>query len=137
MTVRTDIAAIRADGTKTERQKELAVYAYKNAQLRDVIVNGKPAPNPIPPLLNRTFTQNGIDVRVNGCSLVNRLGDDGATVEVLYINVTLTPQATGIPITHQLFLVNPPVIPESETGNEKQDLIAAATEILMTLPTAA
>ncbi len=124
MAIRDDIAAIRADNNKTERQQTLDIYALKNEALRDVILNGKPSPNPIPPLINRTFTFNGTDIRVNACSIVARGG-----TPMLFIDVTLT-RAPAAPVTHQLYITNPPVLPKVQSGNQKQDLIQAVSELI-------
>lgn len=132
MTIKDDVAAVRADGTKTKRQQDIDIYNLKLTALRDVIVNGKPAPNPIPPVLGRTFTLNGMDIHVNQCAIVSRRGTDGVMVPMLYISVTLT--KSSVSVTHQVYYVNPPVIPNSETGNEKQDLIQAASEMISHLP---
>lgn len=134
MAIADDIAAIRADTNKTARRQSLDIYSLKATALLDVILNGKPAPNPIPPVLNRTFTLDGTTIRVNAASIVSRQGSDGETVPVLFIDVTLTRGA--VTVTHQLFITNPPVIPKSPSGNERQDLIQAASEILATLPVA-
>lgn len=133
MTIRDDIAAIRADGNRTERQQTLDIYALKNDALRDVILNGKPAPNPIPPLINRTFTLDGTTIRVNACSIVPRIGSQGETINQLFIDVTLT-RAPFASVTHQIYYTEPIVFPKTETGNEKQDLIQAASEMLADLP---
>lgn len=129
-----DIAAVRQRQDLTGRQKDLSIYELKNAALRDVIINGKPAPNPIPPVLGRTFTLDGTTVRVNACSLVPRVDAEGNTVEALYIDVTLTRNA--VTVTHQVYYINPPVLPRSVSGNEKQDLIAAASEMIAQIPVA-
>jgi hypothetical protein len=124
MAIADEIAAIRADGNRTDNQKRLDIYNLKIEALRDVILNGKPAPNPIPPLINRTFTLDGVTIRVNACSIVVKSG-----TPMLFIDVTLNGS-----VTHQVYYTNPPVIPRSPTGNERQDLIAAASEILAMLP---
>jgi hypothetical protein len=135
MAISDDIAAIRADNARSSRQKAVDIYTLKVAALRDAILNGKPAPNPIPPLLDRTFTLNGTTITVNGCSLFNRLATDGTVVPQLYIRVTLT-RAPLAPVTHDVFYTNPPVLPRSPTGNERQDLIQCASELLAQLPVA-
>lgn len=132
MTIRDSIAAIRADTNKSPRRQTLDIYQLKIDALRDVILNGKPAPNPIPPLINRTFTLNGTDIRVNACSIVKRMDENGDLVPQLFVDVTLTRNA--VTVTHQIYITNPPVIPKSESGNEKQDLIQCAGEILAGAP---
>lgn len=132
MALKDDIAAIRADGTKSDRRKQLDISSLKISAIYDIIVNGKPAPNPIPPLLERTFTTDGTTIRVNVASMVNLKGSDGETVQALYMDVTLT--RGGVTVTHQWYSANPPIIPVSSSGNEKQDLIQAASEIIAQLP---
>jgi hypothetical protein len=132
MPIRDDIAAIRADNNRTERQKSLDIYQLKNAALLDVLWNGKPSPQPIPPVVGREFTLDGTTIRVNTASLVLRMATDGQLVEGLFIDVTLT--RGPITVTHQVHYYNPPVIPGSPTGNERQDLIAAASEMIAALP---
>jgi hypothetical protein len=127
-----DIAAIRADNNRTERQRELDIYELKNAALLDVLWNGKPAPQPVPPVVGREFTLDGTTIRVNTASLVPKLNAEGETVEALFIDVTLTRGPATV--THQVYYINPPVIPRSPTGNERQDLIAAASEMIAQLP---
>jgi hypothetical protein len=129
-----DIAAIRADNNRTERQQTLDIYQLKNAALLDVLWNGKPAPQPVPPVVGREFTLDGTTIRVNTASLVPKLNAEGETVEALFIDVTLT--RGPVTVTHQVFYVNPPVIPRSPTGNERQDLIQAASEMIAQLPVA-
>ena len=98
-----------------------------------MVINGKPAPNPIQPLINRTFTLDGTSILINACLIVSRADADGDLVPILFIDVTLT-RAPSPAITHQVYYTNPPVIPRSETGDQKQDLIQAASELLEQLP---
>lgn len=123
-----DIAAIRADSNRTDRRKQIDIYSLKVEALRDVIINGKPAPNPIPPVLGRTFTLDGKTIRVNVCTVLQKEGSDGELVPTLYIDVTVNG------VTHQIYYTNPPVLPRSPGGNEKQDLIQCASEMLAQLP---
>jgi hypothetical protein len=116
-----DIAAIYADGTKTDDQKRLAVYSLKGTALIDVIMNGKPAPSPIPPLINRTFTLDGKTVRINAATLLPN--------QSLMISITLNGT-----VNHTNIITNPPILPRVTTGNEKQDLIQAVSEMLADLP---
>src|SRR4051812_4726388 len=107
MALLADIAAIQADGTRTGRRQQLDVYDLKVAALRDALVNGKPAPSPIPPVVGRTFTLAGATIHVNAASAVRRTGADGQEVSALYIDVTVT--RGGSTATHQVTYVNPPV----------------------------
>lgn len=116
-----DLHAIRSDPNKSEEQKRQECYHLKSSSLVDVIYNGKPAPNPISPLIGRDFTIDGLGVRVNFA----KVRDDNS----LFVDVTLT-RSPALPVTHQITIVNPPVIPAQMTGDEKQDLIQAAYEML-------
>jgi hypothetical protein len=116
MTVASDIEAVRNNGSLNDAQKRAAIYQIKTVALLDVIINGKPAPGPIPPLLGRTFTQNGTTYNVQGA----RAGANNELLIVIAINGA----------AHKLVITNPPTIPASITGNEKQDLIQAAMEML-------
>jgi hypothetical protein len=116
MAIADDIAAIDADGNLTAEQKRAAKYDVKNLALLDVILNGKPAPGPIPPLLGREFTQDGKTYRVDAASATA----GGALRLIVTINGA----------QHQLVITNPPTLPRVITGSEKQDLIQAAVEML-------
>ncbi len=118
MPIVSDIAAIRARGDLNDDQKRGLIYEAKGTALLDVILNGKPAPQPIPALLGRTFTlETGTTVRVNAASLLPDM--------VLELNVTFNGS-----VTHTIRITNPPVLPKVMTGDEKRDLIQAATEML-------
>jgi hypothetical protein len=123
MAILDDIAAIKNDGTRSEEQKRKDIYALKCTALLDVILNGKSPPNPIPPLLDRTFNYNGKTVMVTGASQYESNG-----VPQLLVDIVLNGKS------HQVHITNPPVIPATTTGNEKQDLIQTAIEILDRIP---
>jgi hypothetical protein len=114
-----DIATISNSGLP-EDQKRRAIYDLKTFALVDVIVNGKPVPNPIPPLLQREFTFNGLTIYIHS-AIANDDGD-------LQMGVTFTKD--GVPQTHTIIIRNPPVLPAQITGNEKQDLVQAAIEMM-------
>ena len=117
MTVASDLAAVEANSGLTDEQKRAARYDIKNVALIDVILNGKPSPNPIPPLINRTFTAHGGKTYTVRSAVAT-------TDKALKIMVEIN----GTP--HMLFIKNPPCLPQSITGNEKQDLIQAAIEMM-------
>lgn len=123
MTVVSDVAAIRARGDLTEDEKRSQIYTVKTVALLDVINNGKPAPGPIPALLGRIFTPTigGYTIRINTARMTAEAS--------LELSVTFNAN-TAQAVTHFITIVNPPVIPRSVTGNEKQDLITAAAEML-------
>lgn len=117
-----DIAAIRANGSLTAAQKSRAISTLKATALLDVILNGKPPPQPITALIGKEFTtRDGVTVFIHAAALVN----DGD----LMVTLTLT-RAPANPVTHTVVFVNPPVIPAISTGDEKRDLIQAASEMV-------
>lgn len=146
MTIAQDLAAIDADGGLLPEHKRLAKYDVKGLALVDVITNGKPAPGPIPPLINRTFTANGMDititkaVQVTGphfefCRKGNLWGNHlvvAAGAHALVLRMDLF--RAGVRIRRSdadvEIITNPPVVPRVATGDEKQDLITAAVELL-------
>jgi len=121
MAILDDITAVRDDADLSDDQKRAAIYAIKSSALIDVIWNGKPAPNPIPPLIRQQFTENGLGIYIHHA--VQTADND------LRIEVTLT-RAPALPVTLTIVIRNPPVLPRQITGNEKQDLIQAAVEML-------
>ena len=115
-----EITAVR-ESNLPDDEKRKAIYDVKSFALVDVIYNGKPAPGPIPPLIQRQFTlASGVGVYLHKAEVL----DSGA----LRLQVTLT--KNGVSDTHTITIVNPPVLPRQITGNEKQDLITAASEML-------
>jgi hypothetical protein len=121
MGVLDDIAAVRDDPSLTDDQKRGALRQIKATALVDVINNGKPAPNPIPPLVRRQFDHGGIGIYIHHASVT----PDGD----LRVEVTLT-RAPALPVTHTIIIRNPPVLPRQISGAERQDLIQAAVEML-------
>ena len=116
-----DIAAIRARLDIDEDEKRPLIYALKVAVLLEVIRHGKPAPRPIKPLLGRFFTQKGVRCRINSASVTAQ--------PALELDVTFRrPPAAAV--THQITIVNPPVLPRVRTDNEQEDLIQANREML-------
>lgn len=120
-----DLSAVRDDPTLTDAQKRHAIRGLKCTALVDVINNGKPAPNPIPPLIRRNFTVDGLTVYIH--SAVMTADND------LRLEVTLT-RAPQMPVTRTVVVRNPPCLPRQITGNERQDLIQAAIEMLGSVP---
>ena len=105
-----------------EEEERAARYSLKGSALVDVINNGKTAPNPIPPLVGRTFTMSGKTITIHAASLRADLR--------LFIDVTING------VRNQYVITNPPVIPRTISGNERQDLIQAASEMIAHLPVA-
>lgn len=106
MSVVADIAAIRARTDLDEDAKRPLIYAVKVAALLGVIRVG------------RTIRHNGVRLRINAAH---------ATAQpALFLDVTFTPPG----VTHQITIVNPPVLPRSPTGNERKDLRQALREML-------
>jgi hypothetical protein len=112
------IAAIRARKDLDEDRKRRDIYDLKVTALIDVIINGRPR---VKPLLGRTVTHKGFTFRINAA----RATDQPA----LFLDVTFT-RPPGQPVTHQITIVNPPVLPAARTGNEKRDLMQALHEML-------
>lgn len=124
MTVASDIEAVLNDTTKNDREKQTSICQIKAAALADVILNGKAAPNPIPPLINREFTLDGRVITVTGCAVINEPTSLGDMLPVLYIEMILDG------VERRIRYVNPIVTPRNATGEERTDLIAAASEML-------
>ena len=116
-----DIAAIRARLDLDEDGKRPLIYALKVAALLEVIRHGTPRPRPIKPLLGRTIRHEGYSFRINNVSVTPQ--------PALFLDVTFT-KPPAAPATHQITIVNPPVLPRIRTGNEKEDLITAIREML-------
>jgi len=101
------IAAIRA-GKKDERAQTLEIYALKTNALLGVIQRGKS-------VAHKDYT-----FRINDARMVG----EGR----LFLDVTFMrgPQE----VTHQIIITNPPVLPRERTGNEREDMATAISEML-------
>lgn len=107
------IAAIRNRRDLDEDGKRREIYALKVNALIDVI-NGDG-------LIGKNLTHKGVQFTINAVSATPQ--------PALYLNVTFTkPPAASV--THQITIVNPPVLPAAQTGNERQDLVTALHEML-------
>lgn len=102
-----EIAAIRAS-RKDERAQTLEIYALKTNALLGVIERGKAVAHK-----DTTF-------RINDARMVG----EGR----LFLDVTFARGPTEV--THQITITNPPVLPRERTGNERNDLITAISEML-------
>ena len=101
------IAAIRAS-RKDERAATLEIYALKTNALLNVIERGKI-------VAHKDYT-----FRINDARMIG----EGR----LFLDVTF---ARGpVTVTHQITITNPPVLPRERTGNERDDLITAVSEML-------
>ena len=102
-----DIAAIRAS-RKDEREQTLEIYGLKTNALLNVIERGKV-------VAHKDYT-----FRINDARMVG----EGR----LFLDVTF---ARGpVQVTHQITITNPPVLPRERTGDERNDLITAISEML-------
>lgn len=101
------IAAIRA-GKQDERAQTLEIYALKTNALLGVIRPGHA-------VAHKDYT-----FRINDAALVG----EGR----LFLDVTF---ARGpVEVTHQITITNPPVLPRERTGNEREDMATAISEML-------
>jgi len=101
------IAAIRA-GRKDERAQTLEIYALKTNALLGVIRCGDA-------VAHKDYT-----FRINDARMVG----EGR----LFLDVTFTRGPAEV--THQITITNPPVLPRERTGNAKEDLRTAISEML-------
>lgn len=115
------IAAIQARSDLDEDGKRREIYSLKTTALIDVILNGKEPPEPIPALLGRTINHKGFHFCINEARMT--------PANALFLDVTFSDRPAE-PVTHQITIVNPPVLPSSRSGSEKQDMIAAIHEML-------
>jgi len=102
------IAAIRAS-KKDERAQTLEIYALKTNALLGVIRCG------------HTVTHKDYTFRINDARMVG----EGH----LFLDVTFARPPSG-EITHQITITNPPVLPRERTGNERDDMATAISEML-------
>ena len=112
------IAAIRSRLDLDEDGKRPLIYAIKVAALLDVIEHGRPR---VRPLLGRSIKHKDYRFRINAVRVTEQ--------PALWLDVTFT-KPPASPVTHQITIVNPPVLPRVQTGNEKEDLITAIREML-------
>ena len=110
MSLASRIAAIRKRRNLGEDEKRRRIYAIKVDALIEVASD----------LI-------GLDmdgVRINAASATPQ--------PALFLDVTFSGGELAEPITHQITIVNPPILPArgTETGNERQDLIKALHEML-------
>lgn len=104
------IAAIRASA-KDEREQTLEIYALKTNALLDVIGTDR---------LGQTIEHNGFTFRINDARMVG----EGR----LFLDVTFARGPNEV--THQITITNPPILPRERSGNEKQDMISAISEMV-------
>jgi hypothetical protein len=105
------IAAVHARQDLHEDDRRRQVYALKVDALLDAVQA----------LLGRTITHAGFSFCIN---------DARATEQpALFLDVTFT-RPPALPVTHQITIVNPPVLPRVRSGDERKDLIQALHEML-------
>lgn len=102
-----EIAAIRAS-KKDERAATLEIYALKTNALLGVIERGKS-------VAHKDYT-----FRINDARMI---GEGRLFLDVTFVRGPNT-------VTHQITITNPPVLPRERTGNERDDLITAISEML-------
>lgn len=100
-----DIAAIRARPDLDEDERRRLIYDLKVTALLGVIEVG------------RTFRHKGVRVRINRA--------EATAQPALFLDVTFNGS-----VTHQITIVNPPVLPAKRSGNERKDLRQALREML-------
>ena len=99
--------SLDADGKRKE------IYALKTGALIDVINDG---------LLGKKLTHKGYQFVINRAEVTDQ--------PALFLDVTFIKPPAKNPVTHQITIVNPPVLPAEPSGNERQDLIQALHEML-------
>jgi len=102
-----DIAAIRAS-KKDERAQTLEIYTLKTSALLGVIRCG------------HTVQHKDYTFRINDARMI---GEGRLFLDVTFVRGPNT-------VTHQITITNPPVLPRERTGNERDDLITAISEML-------
>ena len=105
-----EISAI-AQSKATEGEKRQRIYALKVSALLDVISG----------LIGRPFQHNGLLICINSAHATDQ--------PALALDVTFT-RPPAAPVTHQITITNPPLLPRNRTGNEREDLKAALAEML-------
>ena len=128
MAVSDDIAAIRGRTDIDDREKQRLVYALKCGSLAEILNNGRPPPNPIPPAVNRTYTLNGVDYTLTLARDTTMTATDG-TIHALRIAGRAVKD--GVTKRFDFMIVNPPVL----ARDRRDDLIAAASEMIEALVT--
>jgi hypothetical protein len=104
------IAAIRALRLD-ENEQRWRIYELKTTALLDAAQD----------LIGRNLTHAGYQFRINRAEMTDQ--------PALFLDVTFT-RPPAQPVTHQITIVNPPVLPAARTGNERKDLIQALHEML-------
>lgn len=119
-----DIPAVLARGDLTAREKTRAIYALKVDSIANWLINGKPAPQPLPPVVGSTFTLNGVDYKVVRVAVEQIPDGDGVPIKVLRIEGSAVKGAQRQ--SFQFRIVNPPVL----TRDLREHYIDAASEII-------
>jgi hypothetical protein len=118
------LAAIDADASLSDEEKNRARYEVKAWAIADILNNGKPAPNPVPPAIGNTYRLDGVDYTLFFAAQEERNG-----VPVLRIIMLAKRVADGVTLISpkdDLIFVNPPTL----TRTRSKDLAAAAREML-------
>lgn len=105
-----EIARIIAQPDLDEDERRSRIYALKANALRDVVQ----------PYLGRTVAHDGYTFRINSVEVTPQ--------HRLALDVTFARGPNTV--THQIIITNPPVLPRQRTGNERNDLLTAISEML-------
>jgi len=108
MTLVEAIASIQSQHDLSEDERRQRTYALKANALRSVIE------------LGREVEHDGFTFRINKAEVTPQ--------QRLFLDVTFARGPTEV--THQITITNPPVLPRERTGNERNDLISAISEML-------
>ena len=133
MDVWDELDAIEADETLTPEEKRQARLTVKADALADIINNGKPAPNPISPIVRTWFPLDVYRVFIHSAhhEEIGGLPALRLHIEVRTGNTTDSegnPNGPMVVFPHEAtYFVNPPVL----TATKKKDLVETASEILL------
>jgi len=105
------IAAVRMRRDLDEVGQRREIYDIKVTSLIDAAQE----------LLGQTIMRQGWSFCINAVRATEQ--------PALFLDVTFT-KPPASPVTHQITIVNPPVLPRARTGNERNDLRQALHEML-------
>jgi len=108
MTLVDVIASLQQQRDLSEDERRQQIYALKANALLGVIK------------LRRTIKHGDFSYRINKAEVTPQ--------QRLLLDVTF--KRGPIEMTHQFIITNPPVLPRERTGNEKEDLATAISEML-------
>jgi hypothetical protein len=121
------LAAIDADATLSDEEKKRARYAAKAWAIADILNNGKPAPNPVPPAIGQTYRLDGVDYTIFLAAAEERNGVP--VLRIVMLAKRVVDKVTLVSPRDDLIFVNPPTL----TRTRSKDLATAAREMLQGL----